>query len=203
MRTRPRWLLLIAGALVVLALYAFPAWWPLVSDAPPDVLFPGASEAERVLLETIQAIDPTQAVAIYVAGTPTIVPEEDQVTPEMEMPIIVARGEFTALDALHWARGEVTLYRSGREMILRFENFTARNGPNLYVLLSVHPEPRTAAEVNQGAGAIEVGPLQGSEGDQTYIVPETIDAGVYNSVVIFSRAFETVFSTATLTPEEF
>ena len=123
--------------------------------------------------------------------------------PEMELPIILARGSFVELDAVHWARGTVTLFRSGADIILRLEDFAVRNGPDLHVVLSVNPEPRTTEEVHGGAGAIEVGALIGSEGDQNYIVPENIDIDLYNSVVIYSRAFDTVFSVATLVPEEF
>lgn len=196
-------MLLSLGALIVAALFLFPYWWPLVAGRPALVSFPGVSDEERAALETVQAIDPTEAAAVYIAGTPTTVPEDMQAMPDMELPIILARGEFQELDALHWATGTVTLFRSGSEVIIVFENFSARNGPDLYVLLSVHAEPRTSAEVHQGAGAVEVGPLVGSVGAQSYTVPESVDIALYNSVVIYSRAFDTIFSVAPLTPEEF
>jgi hypothetical protein len=204
LRTRPRWFLLGLGALIVLALFAFPTWWPLIARTQVQDPFPGVPAEEHALLETMQAVDPTQAAATYLAGTPTVVPEEEQALPEMEMPIIVARGEFMELDALHWARGSVTLFKqTDGSHILRFEDFEARNGPELHVLLSVHPEPRTSAQVHQGAGAIELGALSGSVGAQSYAVPGNIDLSLYNSVVLYSRAFDAVFSVANLTPEAF
>ncbi len=199
MRTRPRWALLSLGALIVFALFTFPTWWPLVARGPTALSFLGAPDAERPLLETIQAVDPTQAAALYAAGTPTVVPEETQQMPEMELPVIVARGEFTELDALHRARGSVTLFRSGAEVIMRFEDFEVRNGPDLRVLLSTHAE--LSADI--AVGAVEVGPLIGSQGDQNYIVPEDVDISLYKSVVLYSRAFDVVFSIASLVSEEF
>ncbi|MBN1286994.1 MAG: DM13 domain-containing protein [Anaerolineae bacterium] len=201
MRTRPHWLLLSLGALIVLMLFLFPMWWPLVAGRQPVILFPGVSAEEQVMLETLQAIDPTQAALTYISGTPTAVPEELQAMPELERPVILSRGVFVTIDALHWARGVVTLFKdAGGAHLLRFENFEARNGPALEVLLSIHPEPRTPAEVHQGAGAITLGQLVGSLGDQNYPVQSNVDLTLYNSVVLYSREMNVVFSTASLRP---
>lgn len=202
LRTRPHWLLLIFGALVVLALFLFPVWWPLVVGQQPTILFPGVSPEEQTLLETLQAVDPTQAALMYISGTPTVVPEDAQEMPELERPVIISRGSFVTIDALHWARGRATLYRDAAGAhLLRFdENFEVRNGPALEVLLSMHADPRTPADVHQGAGAITLGRLVGSQGNQNYPVQDNVDLTLYNSVVLYSRELNEVFSAAALRP---
>ncbi len=204
MRTRPRWLLLGSGALLVLALFLFPMWWPMIVGDQPEIVFPGVSGPEHTMLETLQAIDPTRAALTYISGTPTFVPEEAQATPDISLPIMVSRGDFIEIDALHWAHGEAVLFRDAEDntYILRFNNFEVRNGPGLEVLLSMNPDPRTKSEVHQGAGAITLGTLIGSVGAQNYPVQNDVDLTLYHSVVLYSRDIDAVFSVASLVPVE-
>ncbi len=196
--TRPNWPMLTLGALIVLALFTFPIWRPIL--LPEDVFdpFPAVSGEEHAILLTME---PTQAAAIYRAGTPVPVPDEFSAMPEMVNPRRVLVGFFDAIDAVRWARGMATIYEDDTGYrLLRLEGFEARNGPDLHVLLSMHPAPRTPDEVMTGMGAIDLGRLVGSVGNQNYEVPRDIDLSQYHSIVIYSAPLEMVFSSAELSP---
>lgn len=107
-----------------------------------------------------------------------------------------ASGRFTDADNFHKGSGVARLVTTAPGHELRFEEFRVTNGPDLYVYLAVHPQPRTRAEVDQGF--VNLGRLKGNIGPQAYPVPAGTEAARYRSVVIYCRAFHTVFSTATL-----
>ena len=102
------------------------------------------------------------------------------------------------VDAIHTGAGTATIYQlpDGRR-ILRFEGFTVTNGPDLFVYLSGHPEPRSSGELHEIAD-IEIARLKGNVGDQNYELPADLDLAQFQSVVIYCKRFATVFSTATL-----
>ena len=82
--------------------------------------------------------------------------------------------------------------------ILSFGDFLAASGPDLRVVLSASDAPRTREEVELGNLELELGPLKGTAGSQTYEIPPEVDLSLYNSVVIYCQEFHVVFSTATI-----
>ena len=113
-------------------------------------------------------------------------------------PQALAAGSFTRIDRLHSAEGSATIYRlADGKLVLRLENFTAQNGPDLYVGFSGHAIPRSNAELMDN-GYLELGRLKASSGNQNYELPAGFDLGQFKSVTIYCRAFSVVFSTAEL-----
>lgn len=108
----------------------------------------------------------------------------------------LARGAFTDADGFHKGSGTARIVASSEGPEVRFESFQVTNGPDLYVYLAVHPEPRSRGEVEEGF--VSLGRLKGNVGPQAYVLPAGTDPGRYRSVVIYCRAFHVVFSTATL-----
>ncbi len=108
----------------------------------------------------------------------------------------VARGSFVGADDFHKGSGTAVIVRAGTQRGLRFENFQVTNGPDLYVYLAVHPEPRSRQEVAQGY--VSLGKLKGNIGAQNYEIPARTDLAKYRSVVIYCQPFHVVFATATL-----
>lgn len=107
-----------------------------------------------------------------------------------EEPAAVLRGSFTDADSFHKGSGEATVYKLPDGMqVLRLENFTVTNGPDLRVLLAVDSNP---------ANSVELGKLKGNIGDQNYEIAASVDASAYNSVIIYCKPFQVIFSTATL-----
>lgn len=113
-------------------------------------------------------------------------------------PVALASGQFTVVDAIHKGEGTATIYQlaDGRR-ILRLEGFSVTNGPDLFVYLSGHPEPRTSGQLHETADH-ELAKLKGNVGDQNYELPPDLDLEQFHSVVIYCKRFTTVFSTATL-----
>jgi len=109
---------------------------------------------------------------------------------------VLAAGQFTDADSFHQGSGVARVVRTASGQEVRFEEFRVTNGPDLYVYLTVHPQPRSRADVDQGF--VNLGRLKGNIGPQSYAVPADGDVGRYRSVVIYCRAFHVVFATATL-----
>lgn len=210
MNNRLRLLLIGLGALLVVAVFTFPLWRPLFVNDVVNEAFPGLSAEEQVafqqlsptqqsvLKEMIKA-DPTMAVEMAKAAVSPdeVVPTAEQAMPDVTNPIIVATGSFIQIDAVHGASGKATIYQlPDNTRVLRFEDFQATNGPDLHVLLTRNPDPRTQADV--GNDYIDLGRLKGNVGNQNYDVPSEVDLSQYQGVVIYCQPFNVVFSTASL-----
>ena len=74
---------------------------------------------------------------------------------------------------------------------LRFDDFSVRNGPDLFVFLS--PDPAGYVE-----GAIELGRLRATDGSFNTPIPPGTDVAGTRSVVIWCREFAVLFAVAPL-----
>ncbi|MGB7936905.1 MAG: DM13 domain-containing protein [Nitrososphaeraceae archaeon] len=70
---------------------------------------------------------------------------------------------------------------------LRLENLKATNGPDLYVYLSADKD---ASDI------VNLGRLKGNIGNQNYEIPAGTDLSKYNTVLIWCKAFSTLFGSA-------
>ena len=73
---------------------------------------------------------------------------------------------------------------------LRLENLKTTNGPDLYVYLSTGKE---ASDI------VNLGRLKGNIGNQNYEIPIGTDLSKHNTVLIWCKAFSTLFGSAQLT----
>jgi hypothetical protein len=113
-------------------------------------------------------------------------------------PVALSRGSFTQIDPIHGAEGTATIYRlEDGNLVLRLENFTSTNGPDLFIGLSGHPKPRSSRELHD-QGYVEIAALKGNQGNQNYELPADIDLSAFKSVTIYCRAFSVMFSSAEL-----
>lgn len=108
----------------------------------------------------------------------------------------IVRGRFVDADSFHQGSGTAVIVQAGAQRVLRLEEFQVTNGPDLYVYLAEHPQPRNRQEVAQGF--LSLGKLKGNIGAQNYPIPASTDLAKYRSVVIYCQPFHVVFSTATL-----
>ena len=93
-------------------------------------------------------------------------------------------------DGFHKAEGiaKVVNLADGRTF-LRLENLKTTNGPDLYVYLSVSKD---ASDI------VNLGRLKGNIGNQNYEIPAGTDLSKYNTVLIWCKAFSTLFGSAKL-----
>lgn len=107
-------------------------------------------------------------------------------------------GEFMDQDSIHRGSGTATIYRGpDGSLLLRLENFSVTNGPDLHVYLSPHPNPNRGGQVRT-TGYVDLGELKGNRGNQNYPIPAGVDVGIQQSVVIYCVPFSVVFSVAML-----
>lgn len=107
-------------------------------------------------------------------------------------PQIVSSGEVEGADAFHFGEGTALLIETAPgEYTLRFEDFSVRNGPDLFVYLS--PDPDGYAE-----GALNLGELKATDGAFNYEVPPGTDISQFKSAIVWCKAFSVLFATATL-----
>lgn len=210
MNNRLRLFVILLGGLTVAAVFTFPVWSPLLVNSVVDDTLPGlnreqqdrfdqfSSEVQDLYFDLMET-DSVMGLALLQAATSpdVIVPEAEQEMPVMTNPSVVARGSFTEIDLIHTGSGTATIYQlADNSRILRLEDFSMTNGPDLRVILTVRSEPRKPEEV--GTDYIELDRLKGNVGNQNYAVPAEVNLNVYKGVVIYSLQYKVIFTTAAL-----
>lgn len=93
-------------------------------------------------------------------------------------------------DGFHKAEGVVKVITlADGKRFLRLENLKATNGPDLYVYLS------TGKDVSD---IVNLGRLKGNIGNQNYEIPPGTNLSKYDTVLIWCKAFSTLFGSAKL-----
>ena len=126
--------------------------------------------------------------------------EPEAEAPEAEEPPaenqgrLVSRGELMGADDFHTGSGDVLLaIGPDGEVILRFQDYAVRNGPDLHVYLT--PDPGGDVHVE---GAISLGPVKATQGSVNYEVPADVDPDSFRAAVIYCVPFQVTFATAVL-----
>ena len=109
-------------------------------------------------------------------------------------PAFVARnvklGFFTGTDDFHFGKGTATVIETAPGVYhLRLDDFSVRNGPDLFVYLS--PEADDYAK-----GALEVGKLKATDGAFGYDLPAGTDPADFASAIIWCKQFSHLFAVA-------
>ena len=134
------------------------------------------------------------AAATRTSGTPspaaTAVATRAATEAPRFQPRVAAQGEFHGADDFHFGRGQALLIEAAPgQYTLRFENFSVRNGPDLFVYLSTDP--------NGSNDGLLLGDLKGTDGAFNYDVPAGIDITQFKSAVVWCRQFAVLFAAAT------
>ncbi|MDP9490064.1 MAG: DM13 domain-containing protein [Thermoproteota archaeon] len=103
-------------------------------------------------------------------------------------------GNFVgAGDGFHNVEGVAkVLTLSDGKTFLRLENLKATNGPDLYIYLSTSKD---ASDI------VNLGRLKGNIGNQNYEIPAETDLSKYNTVLVWCKAFSTLFGSAKLSSQ--
>jgi len=171
---------------------------PLLAAAIPIGWYTLSPLWERSFLEETSPLamasdGVTQSVTPQTGPMPAVMtPTPAPATAEAFTPRVTHSGEFTGGDDFHFGRGRALLIETepGR-YTLRFEAFSVRNGPDLFVYLS--PSADGYAE-----GALNLGGLKATDGSFNYEVPEGTDISQFKSVIIWCRRFTVLFAVAPL-----
>jgi hypothetical protein len=212
-----RRLFLLAALVIVLVPVVGLGWWllsPIILDKTVDEDFPFAlnavvppdmtrAEVNETMATTAQAnqeVDESVPDPMMIremgsqatsGGTPEVVTSQPAV-------VQLKRGNFRDADRVHQGSGQVTIYRGpDGSHLLRLEDFRVTNGPDLHVLLSSHPNPKSRDQIN-ASGYVDLGSLKGNLGNQNYPIPEDVDVASQRSVIIYCKPFHVIFSIASL-----
>lgn len=201
MRYRPRWTLLGLGAIVVALLFTYPIWRRFLISPASSGAFSGLTSAQQEVFANMSKANRDAAAAAYYAMLTVVpAPTNEQPTPVLPDAQAIKSGDFIQLDAVHLAKGRATLYRSADgSLLLRFDDFSVTNGPDLRVYLSGTQAPQKREDLDlPGVSAFPVGALKGSKGNQQFTIPKELKIANYKSVVIFSESLSAVYSSAPL-----
>ncbi|MBT5775292.1 MAG: DM13 domain-containing protein [Dehalococcoidia bacterium] len=105
---------------------------------------------------------------------------------------VVSAGEFSGADDFHFGEGRAQIIEvAPDEYILRFEAFSVRNGPDLFVYLS--------SDGGEPSGdAVKLGALKATDGAFNYEIPPGIDVSGLGYAMIWCDQFAVLFATAPL-----
>jgi hypothetical protein len=124
--------------------------------------------------------------------------KEDDMMADADAPLLIKEGMFRDGSSSYSGSGRAAIYRlPDGSHILRLEDFSVTNGPDLYVLLADHSDPATSAALHSQA-TVELEKLKGNRGDQNYLIPAGVDIVTLGSAVIYCKAFSVIFSVASL-----
>jgi hypothetical protein len=207
------------GLILLIAIFIASGWYLLsplflnrtVNEASPFV-FPHKDEVGMIMPpdlsigEVVAArivTPPTDAATSTATAIMEAIEQEQsaQATapasgPAITGPTVLGQGRFVDGDGFHKGSGLATLYAlADGTYLLRFEEFTTTNGPDLRVFLSPNAVPTDHGSLGE---YLEVGTLKGNIGDQNYTLPAGFDPSGYKSVVIYCLPFQVIFATATL-----
>jgi hypothetical protein len=221
MDIRFRLFFIIGMALLVGAVWTLPQWWLVVN--PDSVLAEEMPGLERSVQEQFAALPPNQKEAYLMIfhgdkglklepqadWARTLVQarflQEDVAAEESTEPfeppagsVVIATGEFTAIDIIRGAEGEISIYQlPDGSRILRFsEDFRSTRAPNIRIILTRNPDPMDERGV--GVDYLEIGNLKANVGAQNYTVPEMADFSRYPIMALYSPDYDTLIATLTI-----
>lgn len=120
-------------------------------------------------------------------GGPAATTAPPDAPPAEEGPEVVHVATGTFVDEGHPGEGTANLYTDGTQAVIRFEDdFATDNGPDLKVVVHVAGEQ------------VEVAPLKGNIGAQNYELPAGVDPEAVESVGVWCKRFDYIFTTAVL-----
>lgn len=221
MTLRLRLIIITAMALLTLAVWTVPEWWILANpESPVAQGLPGLSMEARIRFDALSDQEQADYFAIYEGDEDTErAPQpdwalalvrgrfegDDQPTPVAaaradipENAILVASGEWFALDSVRLAEGDVMIYRlaDGRRILQFDDNFRTVHAPDIHIILTRNPDPLDTQGV--GVDYIDIGSLEAVIGSQRYTVPESADFSRYPVMVLYSVQYQQIIATLTI-----
>jgi hypothetical protein len=168
---------LLFGA--VLVLVALLAWRRRELLIPLGAAFALSAIAVTVLVGIPMLRSTTVAEQVVTAATPGAV--------------VLGSAPFVEIE--HAGEGTATLVRQeDGSTVVTLTGFATDPGPDLFVYLTTQDPATAGGEIGE---FVDLGRLKGNKGDQQYVVPAGTDLSTYGTVVVWCRAFDVAFVSAT------
>ncbi|MGW1347516.1 DM13 domain-containing protein [Kribbella sp. NPDC002412] len=186
-RLTKRWraaVIAAAAVAVVVIAVALPLFqpWRLFTDKVVDEALPGAAPISTTSSST----------------TPPTVSAQQQ-TRQPTTPTVLLTGKLITHE--HETEGTVAVLRlPDGSRVLRLENLSTSDGPDLKVWLSDAPTipGRNGWHVFDDDNYVSLGSLKGNHGNQNYVIPKDVVLGDFRSVAIWCDRFNVSFGAAEL-----
>lgn len=180
---------------------AFPAAAPI----PTAMAESGAMAKPTAMAESGAMTEPTTMAESGAMAKPTAMAESGAMAEptamadHMSEPMALLQGDLVSGSTPgHHTSGTATIYQlEDKSQVLRLQDFSTTNGPDLFVVLSANANP-DADGIGAEGSYLQLAALKGNKGNQNYDVPAATDGKRYKSVVIWCRTFNVVFGYATL-----
>lgn len=215
-RSRRRWILAVLTVAVIAAVVGLAAFqpWKLFIDKRVDESLPAgaattitssvapvvtttASTSATTVVSTVPNATTVAATAVAATTPPTPPPPPTTASSNAATESAAAAAPAAEPAPTSFTSGEHTTTGTVRRLtvdgktVLRFEELSTSNGPDVHVYLS--PGADGFAD-----GAINISTLKGNKGNQNYEIPDDVDLSKYRSVVIWCKRFSVAFGQAPL-----
>lgn len=122
---------------------------------------------------------------------------DDDMDDEEMGPVGLSSGNFEPRSSRYTVEGTATIYQlEDGSRVLRLEDFSSTNGPDLYVYLTSADSADSDEALN--SDFVDLGLLSGNIGNQNYEIGDDVDLDHYDTVVIWCRRFTVGFGSADL-----
>lgn len=126
-------------------------------------------------------------------GAPAPVEPASAAEPNFE-PRVTHQGELAGADDFHFGEGTALIIETAPGVYtLRFEEFSVRNGPDLFVFLS-------PSDSGNADGAVNLGELKATDGAFNYELPPGLDPAQFRYALVWCEDFSVLFASAELGP---
>ena len=128
-------------------------------------------------------------------------PEVNEQVADVASKSVITSGHFihpNPSDPIHWGKGGISIYQQGNLNEVFFESdFEVGPGPAYHVYLSSGKDIRSKDDFNTSAN-VDISILKSFKGSQIYKIPDDLDPGQFNSVVVWCEAFNSLITSANL-----
>ena len=199
------WRKILSVALIALLPFVIWALAPLFYNRQVNEAFPAAAPIPTAMAESGAMAKPTAMAESGAMAKPTAMAESGAMAEptamadHMSEPMALLQGDLVSGSTPgHHTSGTATIYQlENKSQVLRLQDFSTTNGPDLFVVLSANTNP-DADGIGAEGSYLQLAALKGNKGNQNYDVPAATDGKSYKSVVIWCRTFNVVFGYATL-----
>jgi hypothetical protein len=139
----------------------------------------------------LSAIAVTVLVGIPMLRSTTV--SEQVVTSASPGAVVLGSAPFVEIE--HAGEGTATFVtQEDGATVVTLTGFATDPGPDLFVYLTTQDPATAGGEIGE---FVDLGRLKGNKGDQQYVIPAGTDLSAYGTVVVWCRAFDVAFVSAT------
>jgi hypothetical protein len=192
-----RWIAVAMLGVLVLVVMSSPVWIAALREDEAEEAPPGPAQPDERPTDTPDSATQTSAAVTEEAGTGPVTMEDEEQEAALG-PELLNTGLFVDGASGHHGQGTASIYEmpnGSRALVL--DPFEVTEGAHLHVIMAASPDPRSREDV-LGGPYLDLGELKIDSGPQTYELPLEVALEQYKSVVIYSTAFDVIFSYASL-----